>query len=381
MSAAAALAVFVSPHGFGHAARACAVMEAIREKNPAVRFEIFTSVSEAFFRESLGRGAFGYHRLVTDVGLVQQTPFAADIPATAAALKRFFSFASAQAPQLAKRLHRLGCAAVLCDISPLGIAAARKARIPSVLVENFTWDWIYEGYVVRYPQMGPHAAALQETFTRADVRIQTEPVCNPTSADLTVGPVSRKIRSSRGQVRAQLGVAADRPLVLISLGGIASRPAYVDRLAARGDLFFVIANAGGPGRLAANVLGLETFSGIYHPDLVGAADALVGKAGYSTVAEVFRAGIPFAYLARNDFRESEVLAEFIQSRIGGIALDPDRFDDGDWIGEIDALLHLPRRPEGAGGAERIAAELLGRFFPARSADEAPGGRYGDAGGR
>ena len=61
------LAYFVSPHGFGHAARACAVMQAVRTAWPDVVFEVFTLVPEWFFAESLGSG-FRHHLLRTDVG-------------------------------------------------------------------------------------------------------------------------------------------------------------------------------------------------------------------------------------------------------------------------------------------------------------------------
>jgi len=37
------IAYFISSHGFGHAARAAAVMETLSESNPGVRFEIFTN--------------------------------------------------------------------------------------------------------------------------------------------------------------------------------------------------------------------------------------------------------------------------------------------------------------------------------------------------
>ena len=361
MNASPVLAVFVSPHGFGHAARSCAVMEAIREKTPAVRFEIFTTVSEAFFQEALGRGAYGYHRLVTDIGLVQKTPFAADLPATAAALRQFLTAAQEQTPTVAERLHRLGCRAVLCDISPLGIEVDRTAGLPSVLVENFTWDWIYEGYTDRFPDIGFLGAALGRIFSEADLHIQAEPVCRRTAADLTVEPVGRKIRTDRNRVREQLGLSAGRPMVLISLGGVVGKPSTVDRLARRPDLFFVIANAGVSGRLESNVLGMEAFSGIYHPDLVAAADALVGKAGYSTVAEVCRAGVPFGYLERTDFRESDILVQFIRRRLGSLPLAQDRFDAGSWLQQIDALLCRPRRKVPADGADQIAAALLERF--------------------
>ena len=35
---------------------------------------------------------------------------------------------------------------VIADAPPLGCAAAAAAGIPSVVVSNFTWDWIYQAY-------------------------------------------------------------------------------------------------------------------------------------------------------------------------------------------------------------------------------------------
>src|SRR5512136_2407451 len=46
------IACFISPHGYGHAARAAAVMEAFHYHDPEKEFEIFASVPEWFFRHS-----------------------------------------------------------------------------------------------------------------------------------------------------------------------------------------------------------------------------------------------------------------------------------------------------------------------------------------
>jgi hypothetical protein len=37
------IAYFISPHGFGHASRAAAVMEALYKIESSIRFEIFTT--------------------------------------------------------------------------------------------------------------------------------------------------------------------------------------------------------------------------------------------------------------------------------------------------------------------------------------------------
>jgi hypothetical protein len=42
------IAFFISPHGYGHAARACAVMAAMHELNPSIRFEILQQSLNGF---------------------------------------------------------------------------------------------------------------------------------------------------------------------------------------------------------------------------------------------------------------------------------------------------------------------------------------------
>lgn len=63
---------FVTPHGFGHAARAAAVMVALQEIDPAIQFDIFTQVPRWFFQDSLVRNEH-YYDVRTDVGVVQAT--------------------------------------------------------------------------------------------------------------------------------------------------------------------------------------------------------------------------------------------------------------------------------------------------------------------
>ena len=135
------LAYFISPHGFGHAARAASVIEAIYEIETSIRFEIFTRVPSWFFQDSLS-APFTYHSLLTDIGMVQKTPLREDLGKTIQHLDDFLPFEPTLINYLARQLNRLKCELVICDIAPMGIVAAQHAAIPSVLVENFTWDWV-----------------------------------------------------------------------------------------------------------------------------------------------------------------------------------------------------------------------------------------------
>ena len=145
------IAYFISPHGFGHATRAAAVMAAIQTLSPGAHFEIFTRAPEWLFQASLP-GSFTYQSLMSDIGLVQRSPLQEDLPATLERLEAFLPFDQALVKDLSAQVQELACRLIVCDIAPLGIAVAAQAGLPSVLVENFTWDWIYAGYLDSEPR-------------------------------------------------------------------------------------------------------------------------------------------------------------------------------------------------------------------------------------
>ena len=68
------LAYFISPHGYGHAARAASVMGALAGMESSLRFDIFTTIPQWFFGDNL-RELFDYHPLQTDIKLAQRSPF------------------------------------------------------------------------------------------------------------------------------------------------------------------------------------------------------------------------------------------------------------------------------------------------------------------
>src|SRR5262244_2458756 len=223
------IAYFVTPHGFGHAARAAAVMVALQDIDPAVQFDIFTQVPRWFFQDSRVQN-FRYYHVCTDIVLVQTTALHEDLPATVRRLDTFLPFNPPLVTTLATQLRSASCALVLCDIAPMGIVAARAAGVPSVLIENFTWDWIYQGYVQEEPRLARHIAYLRTIFATADHHIQTTPVCDPCPADLTSLPVSRKPQHSPQQTRAHLGIPMLAQAVLLTMGGVPEAYAFLSQL-------------------------------------------------------------------------------------------------------------------------------------------------------
>ena len=355
------IAYFITDHGFGHACRAAAVMETLLRRHPQTRFEIFTTSPRALFAAAIG-GDFGYHPVNGDVGMVQLSPLKEDLPATCDQLDRLFPLNAAKVAHLAADLVRLDCRLVICDNAPLGIEAAREAGLASVLVENFTWDWIYESYLDQEPRFGPHIAYLAAVFRRADHHIQSPPLCRPAADALHTAPISRRVRSGRREVRKRLGISAGEKMILVSMGGIADRHDFLSRLPPELGWHLVVSGADTPHCPRPGVRLLPVFSEFYHPDLVAAADALVGKAGYSTVAEAFHCGTPFGYIKRPHSPESAVLEAFIDGHLPSLAIAAESYASGQWIEKVPDLLTLPRGDqEKSNGADEVA-DMIGKLL-------------------
>jgi hypothetical protein len=348
------IAFFISSHGYGHAARAAAVMEAFHRVDPKREFEIFTEVPEWFFRHSLS-GAFTYHPLLTDVGLVQESSLRTDLSKTLTRLDSFLPFPEQKIGELAWLVSDRRCRLILCDISPMGILVAKQAGIPSLLIENFTWDWIYEQYVAECAGLAAHLSYLGEIFRSADFHIQTQPVCRRQSAQLTTSPVSRGARTPRVETRQRLGIPADALVVMITMGGIPETYPFLDQLKEIGDVVFLIPGAGNAASKTKNLFLLPHHSEYFHPDLVAASDAVIGKVGYSTLSEVYWVGISYGYIARDDFRESPVLISFIEKNMRGVALSSNEFTSGAFTSRLPELFALERlERQGLNGAVQAA---------------------------
>ena len=356
------IACFISPHGFGHASRASAIMEALHKIDPSFHFELFTKVPRWFFRQSL-TGPFTYHALLTDVGMAQASPLHEDLPKTLQLLNEFLPFEQTQIARLAERIARLKCELVLCDIAPMGIAVSKKAGIASVLVENFTWDWIYWGYTRYDSRIKRHATYLRKLFDDCDYRIQTEPICQPLDADLTTQPVSRKVRMPKKQLRRRLGISDRSRMVVLTMGGAQQPYKFPTTLLNQRKVTFVIPGSSRSVKRQDNVVLLPYHSDFFHPDLINAADVVIGKLGVSTIAEAHHSATPFGFVKRPRFRESKVLAAYVERHMHARAITEAQFQNGRWVSRLSDLLSVQRRrrkgPNGAVQAAKFIHRLLG----------------------
>jgi hypothetical protein len=146
------------------------------------------------------------------------------------------------------------------------------------------------------------------------------------------------------------------------MGGIPEEYRFISRLEGARQLFFVIPGGSEKVTRLGNVLLLPQASEFYHPDLVNASEVVVGKIGYSTVAEAFHAGALFCYVMREGFRESPVLASFVDEEMRGRRVSREEFTRAAWLPLVEEMLKGERenqpRPNGATEVAEFIFELL-----------------------
>jgi len=353
------VALFVSTHGYGHAARSSAVAVALRKLDPTLKLEILTQVPQWFFAESLGFD-FVYTPCESDVGLAQENAIDEDIDATVERLKRFWPPSPDALAAHAKRLRGAATDLIIADISPLGLAVAAESEIPAVLIENFTWDWIYEHQGGAGEKLAPFRDAYRTLYDSIPgLTIQSTPFCAPREGAIQVSPISRKPRRPRRETRRRLAIDGDRTAILLTMGGFSWEYSFQDALRAMPDVDFVIPGGSEAPTFVENLRLLPHQSEFFHPDLVHATDAIVGKVGYSTLAEAYAARTRFVYLARPQFPESHILPPWMEARLPTLQITREEFESASWLDRLEALLAIPR-PEypPTDGAEEAARAIL-----------------------
>jgi hypothetical protein len=136
------VAFYISGHGFGHASRQIEIINALgaaaagrtRHRDPHRRGAGCSTTVRAFHTAA---GECDTGAQVDSLRLDE----AATIRTAAAFHRDLTQLASEEAGccrEHGPAGHR--------DAPPLGCAAAAAAAIPSIVIANFTWDWIYDGY-------------------------------------------------------------------------------------------------------------------------------------------------------------------------------------------------------------------------------------------
>jgi len=240
----------------------------------------------------------------------------------------------------AAMIRGLGAAIVVGDIPPLACAAAARAGIPSVVVSNFTWDWIYEGYDTGEGYEGNERSRVIQTirnaYARADAawRLPMHGGFSGFKAIVDVPFVARHATQAREETRRRLGLPSNRRLVLPTFGGYGVNGLDVNALDL-GDRWHV-------ARVADQAI---YDAGLRYEDLIRAVDVVITKPGYGTLSECIANDTAVVYTSRGRFAEYEVLVREMPKYLRCAYLDNESLLAGRWQAALDAALAAPEPPQ------------------------------------
>jgi L-arabinokinase len=359
---------YVSSHGFGHASRDIEVTRALARLEPHLRVAVRTAVPRWFFEPAIDVQA-----VETDTGVAQIDSMRIDERATASRAAEFHRTFEDRVEAEAAVLSTLGATVVVGDVPALAFAAARRAGVPSVLLANFTWDWIYGAFPDFEAEAPGVIAAVRDAYAGATMalRLPLHGPLAPVAGVVTDIPlIARRSRLGRAEARRRLLLDGTSPVVLASFGRYGAALPY--ETIARDSAFTLLVTTQETGGIPTRPLPrLKCMSpgdlqrlGLEYQDLVAAADVVVSKPGYGIVSECVANGAALLYTTRGRFPEYDV---FVREMPGVLQCRPISDEDlhaGRWVDGVTEVLQQPMPPrtlavDGAEVAAHAVASLIG----------------------
>jgi hypothetical protein len=356
----------VSSHGLGHAARDVEVINAIGRIRPDVRIVMRSGVPASFVEQS-ALVPLALQHVETDTGVAQIDSLHIDEGATARRAAAFHEDFAARAETEAEMLRDIKASLVVGDIPPLACAAAERAGIRSMVLGNFTWDWIYAAYP-QFETLAPGVIdAIGSAYARASraLRLPLHGGFDTMRGVLRDVPfIARRSNRAPDDVRRCLGLSPDELVVLVSFGGFGLRLDH--HAVVRGNHLRLLVTDGHPvpGHDATNPLRLTPRTladlGLRYEDLVAAADVVVSKPGYGIVSECIANNTALLYTPRGRFAEQDVFEREMPGLLRCRRIEHDDLLAGRWQELIEALLAQapPTAPPATDGAAIAATAIL-----------------------
>ena len=359
---------YISGHGFGHTVRQIAVINALGARLPALDIVVRTSAPRRLFDQT-ARVPITVLEAPTDTGVVQIDSVRLDERATVALAAEFYRTLPARATAEASLLRAKDAQLVISDAPPLACAAAAAAHIPSVVISNFTWDWIYEGYEAELHAEPGLLPIIRNAYGQASegwrLPLHGGFATVPHVADIPFVARHARADRTRDEVRGELSLPVDRPLVLTSFGGYGVKGLDLARFDCLSDVDLVmtapaadIPSIEGPAHRVAEE---DIYArGLAYVDLVSAVDVIVTKPGYGIIADCVANQTAMLYTSRGRFVEYDVMVKEMPRFLRCEFIELEAFLSGKWREGIRRLLSQPPPPESprTDGAT-VVAELIG----------------------
>ncbi|MDH4215787.1 MAG: hypothetical protein OEV23_02680 [Gallionella sp.] len=345
------LVVSISGHGFGHVAQTAPVLNLLHQQMPQLRLTVRTTVPHAYLRSRI-HAPFTHLPSEGDIGMVMSSALDVRAEDSCAAYRAFHAGWDTRVAAEARLLRQLGADMVLSNVGYLPLAGAQHAGILNAALCSLNWYDIYRHYC------GDDAIAAQihACYANADAFLRATP--GMAMADLPnlvpVTPIAAIGKSRREELKRLLKLSEHEKLVLVSMGGIASR-LPIENWPRIDNVRWLVQQNWRVEHPDAIVLESLPMS---FGDLLASSDPLICKPGYGSFVEAACSGVPVLYVNRADWPESPALTAWLQQHGLCREVSRDVLERGDIAGALGELWDTPPpKPVIPTGAKQVAEWL------------------------
>lgn len=354
------LVVSISGHGFGHVAQTAPILNALYQQLPQVRLTVRSAVTLAHLQSRI-HAPFIHLPSEGDLGMVMSSAIDVLAEDSRRVYQTFHADWAQRVQQEAQLLRTLKADMVFSNVGYLPLAGAQQAGIPNVALCSLNWSDIYRHFCGN----DAIAAQIQSCYAHADAFLRTTPgmAMSDLKNLLPIAPIADIGRNRRTEINRRLQLSANEKLVLISLGGIASRLPIENWPHISGVRWLVQQNwqAQHPDAVDFETLAMP------FPDLLASCDALLCKPGYGSFVEAPCSGVPVLYVTRADWPESPALIAWLQQHGISHEVTREQLERGELANALATLWqHKKIAPVVATGATQVAQWLASRFSAKRT---------------
>ncbi|MBI3223000.1 MAG: hypothetical protein HYZ46_08080 [Nitrosomonadales bacterium] len=349
------LVVSITAHGYGHVAQTAPVLNALYRLMPDLKITVRCALEPEHLRSRI-QAPFSHLAEPGDIGMLMSSPLDVRVAESCAAYRDLHAGWDRRVANEAQLLRDMQADFVFSNVGYLPLAGAVRAGISCAALCSLNWADIYRYYCGD----DDIAAQMQSCYANAGGFLRATPGMEMSDLPnvLPVSPIAAVGRNRRAELDRLLRLPAGDRLVLVSMGGIASR-LPVGRWPRMDRVRWLVPRCwqvDHPDAIEIESLPLG-FS-----DLLASSDALICKPGYGSFVEAACSGVPVLYVSRANWPESSCLIAWLEQHGRCREVTRDEIEAGEVGGALRALWNLPNReplePEGTRQvADWLAAKL------------------------
>ncbi|MFX1282138.1 MAG: hypothetical protein ACFFB5_00725 [Promethearchaeota archaeon] len=334
------IAYFISDHGLGHATRSIAIIRSMFECDLETSVNIHTSKPLSLMKNSLSLidvpKRVDFHEQLNDFGFIgDELTGKIDHPKTALEVTSWIqTWHSSYIFDEYTYLKAKNVDLIISDIAPQPFLLAKKLKIPSIAISNFTWLDIYQNSAFNLVDLDTIWKAYREASLGLMLPFNLENTVFRSKLETAL--VSRKPTRSKEEMRESLGFDSSLCIIYAGTGTSLENP-FLREWTEKKDLIFIL---GGQPNITGHNTRTIPPQDPEGQDYINCSDLALIKVSYSSVSEAIRSHVPIIGVDFVQSAETIFMKDIIKNLGIGVCISPEEYFQGKWIEFIPSVLKM-----------------------------------------